>query len=53
MESVARFQILDKAGCILPSTNPLEKDINPSVFPQTMDKSQGKLGSLVIVRQLV
>ena len=56
MAMATRVQILDETDCISHSTNTLGKGMNPIIpiiLPPAMGKSLDRLGSSVLVRQLV
>ena len=53
MNTATRVQILDETDCISHNTNTLGKGMNPIILPPAMGKSQDRLGSSALVRQLV
>ena len=53
MDTATRVQILDKADCISHNTNSLGKGLKPVILRPAKGKKQGRMGYLVLVRQLV
>ena len=53
MDTVTRVQTLDETVCISHSADTFGKGMNPVILPPAIGKYQGRLGSLILVKQPV
>ena len=53
MDMVTGVQILDEAVCISHNIYTLEKGMHPTIFSPAIDKYEGRLSYLTLVKQLI
>ena len=53
MDTVTRVQTQNESVGISHSANTLEKGIHPAIIPQALGKKLDRLGSLILVYQIV